>query len=112
MVIAISERSPRFARLIGRKNPVATLATLVLLSYAKLLQTIIASISGTVLKYPRINRTHDEVPDATIKYLGGKHTPLFIVAVVVLLLGTVYTVILFVWQWLLGSKLCQWINNT
>lgn len=115
MVIAISERSPRFARLIGRKDPVAALATLVLFSYTKLLQTIIASLSGTVLKYPGINHTHDEVvwlPDASIKYLSGKHIPLFIVAVVILLVGTMYTVILFLWQWLLGLKLCQWVNNT
>ena len=115
MVIVISERSQRFARLIGRKDPVATLATLVLLSYAKLLQTIIASLSGTVLRYPGINHTHDEIvwlPDATIKYLSGKHIPLFIVAVVILLAGTVYTAVIFLWQWLLGCKVCQWINNT
>ena len=53
MVIIVSERSERFTRLIGRKDPVATLATLVLLSYAKLLHTIIASLSGTVFEISR-----------------------------------------------------------
>ena len=34
LIIIVSEYSPRFATLIGRKDPVATLATLILLSYA------------------------------------------------------------------------------
>ena len=33
MVIIISEHSKKFARFIGRKNPVATLGTLILLSH-------------------------------------------------------------------------------
>ena len=39
--------------------------------------------------------------DATVKYLSGKHTPLFIAAVLILLIGLVYTALLFSWQWLL-----------
>lgn len=45
MVILVSEHSSEFARLIGRKNPVATLATLVLLSYTKLINALITSLS-------------------------------------------------------------------
>ena len=41
MVIIFSEISTRFAALIGKRNPVSTLATLILLSYAKFLHTII-----------------------------------------------------------------------
>lgn len=41
LVIIVSEQSARFACLIGRKNPVATLTTLILLSYTKLISTII-----------------------------------------------------------------------
>ena len=44
MVILISERSKQFSMLIGKKNPVATLATLILLSYAKLLHIIITAL--------------------------------------------------------------------
>ena len=108
LVILVSERSKTFCRLIGKKDPVATLATLVLFSYAKLLHTIIASLSGTALRYPRLNSTHDDVivwlPDASIKYLSAKHIPLFIVALLILLAGTAYTVMLFSWQWLLRFK--------
>ena len=42
MVFIISECSSNFARLIGRGNPVAALATMILLSYAKLFNVIIA----------------------------------------------------------------------
>jgi predicted outer membrane repeat protein len=109
LVILISDRSKRFSKLFEKKDPVATLATLLLFSYAKFLHTIIASLSGTVLKYPRIDGTHDNVivwlPDPMIKYPSGKHVPLFIVAILILLAGTVYTTILFSWQWLLRFKL-------
>ena len=108
VVILISERSRKFARLIGKKDPVATLATLVLFSYAKLLHAIIASLSGTVLKYPGTNGTRDDVavwlPDASIKYLSAKHIPLFIIAILILLAGIVYTLMLFFWQWFLRFK--------
>ena len=108
LVILISERSRRFCRLIGKKDPVATLATLVLFSYTKLLNTIIASLSGTVLKYPGINGTHDDrivwLPDASIRYLSAEHIPLFIVAILILLASTAYTVTLLCWQWLLRFK--------
>ena len=56
MVIVIRECSTKFARLIGRKNPVATLDTLILLSYSKLIQTIIAALSFTILEYPNGNK--------------------------------------------------------
>ena len=115
MVIIISKRSARFTRLIGRRDPVATLATLVLLSYTKLLHAIIASLSGTVLKYPELNHTREEVvwlPDASIKYLSGKHIPLFIVAVLILLAGIFYTTILFLWQWILQLKMFRWLSRT
>ena len=45
MIVFISECYSKFARLIGRKNPVATLATPILLSYEKILRTITAILS-------------------------------------------------------------------
>ena len=105
LVILISEKSRRFSKLIGKKDPVATLATLLLLSYAKLLHTIIASLSGTILKYSTQDNVVVWLPDATIKYLSAVHIPLFITAILVLLSGIAYTVVLFSWQWLLYFKL-------
>ena len=100
-VIFVSEYSTKFARLIGRKNPVATLATLVLLSYTRLIQTIIAGLSFSILEYP--DHSHELVwlPDGEVGYLTGKHIVLFMLSLGILLAGIVYTTLLFSWQWLL-----------
>ena len=117
IVIVISARSKRFSQLIGKKNPVATLATLILLSYAKFLHTIIAALSGVVLKYPGPNGGYKVrlwLPDATVEYLKGKHIALFIAAIMILLVGVLYTTLLFAWQWLVqfnGYKLFCWTRN-
>ena len=50
-IIIISDYSTKFAALFTGKNPIATMATLILLSYTKLLRTIIASLSSTTLQY-------------------------------------------------------------
>ena len=50
-LIYISRQSPRLTRLLG-SNPVAVLDTLFLLSYTKLLRTVITALSLTTLQYP------------------------------------------------------------
>ena len=52
LVIIISSYSTKFSNLIGMKDPVATLATLILLSYAKLLEICLKSLSVGILEYP------------------------------------------------------------
>ena len=52
--IYISHRSVTVTKLLG-SSPVAVLATLFLLSYAKILRTIIAVLSLTILHYPHKN---------------------------------------------------------
>ena len=55
------------------------------------------------------------IPDATVKYLSGKHIPLFIAAVLILLIGLVYTALLFSWQWLLHLpkwRIFKWTRNS
>lgn len=105
LVIFISETSPRFAKLIGKRNPVATLATLVLLSYAKLLHTIIASLSFAILEYPDSSRHLVWLPNASMRYLHGNHIVLFVIAIGILLVGLAYTISLFSWQWLLRYRI-------
>ena len=115
MIIFISERSTRFARLIGRGNPVATLSTLILLSYTKLLHNIITILSFTILTYPDGHQEVVWLPDATVHYLKGKHIPLFMACLCILALVIVYTSLLFSWQWLLrlqNKRYFQWVSNT
>ena len=104
VIIFTTERSTRFAKLLARKNPVATLATLVLLSYSKQLQTVIASLSYARLEYPDGSLQTVWLPDASVEYLKGKHIVLFTIAILILLVGGFYTILLFTWQWLLRHQ--------
>ena len=71
LIILVSHFSHRFANLLGN-NPVSVLATLILLSYTKILSTLIAAIICiTFLQYPDHNR-RVWLYDATIDYLSGK----------------------------------------
>ena len=98
IVIIISKYSQRFSNVIGKRDPVATLATLILISYSKLLSIAITILSLTTLEYPDGNRVLWK-PDATIQYLEiPKHVLLFIVALIILILGATYTNVLFYWQ--------------
>ena len=115
LLILVSHFSDRFAKLLGN-NPVSVLATLILLSYAKILRTIIVAINVTYLEYPKYNKW---VPvwlyDANINYLSGKHIPLFLVAICFFLfLFLPYTVLLLFGQWLQTVShlwLFAWINR-
>ena len=104
LIIQLCSRFDQFGQLIGKKDPVATLATLVLLSNAKLitlLQTIISTLLPVVLKFPDGSQQLLWLPDATVAYLSGKHAVLFITAILVILVGLIYTILLFFWQWIL-----------
>ena len=92
--------SGRVASIFGR-NPVAVLATLFLLSYAKLLRTVIAALSYTSLEYPNNSHIAVWLYDGNVRYLSGRHIPLFIAAVVCLIfLFVPYTMLLIFSQWL------------
>ena len=99
-IIIISDYSSKFAALFTGKNPIATLATLILLSYTKLLRTIIASLSFTTLQYSDGSHELVWLFDANVPYLTGKHIPLFIIALVIVIASIMYTFLLFSWQWL------------
>ena len=112
-IIVTSNFSLRFTKLLGN-NPVSVLATLILLSYTKILRTLIAVIYVTFLEYPTYNR-RVWLYDANIEYLVGKHIPLFLVAVFVFLfLFLPYTLLLLFGQWLQvisHLKLFSWVNS-
>ena len=114
-VILVSECSPKFAGLIGRKDPVSTLATLILLSYAKLLSVTITALSSATLDYPDGKQEIVWLPDGNVKYFQGKHIPLVLVALLIILIGLPYTILLFLWQWIVRAprwKIFKWTRNT
>ena len=95
----MSKYSIRVSKLMGN-NPVPVLATLFLLSYAKRLRIIISALSYTILY---TSEGHKAVwsADGTVDYLSPKHMIPFVVAVASLLfLWLLYTLILFLGQWL------------
>ena len=113
LIIRFSHFSHRFAKLLGN-NPVSVLATLILLSYTKILRTLIAAIQITYLKYPTYNRMV-WLYDANIDYLSSKHIPLLVAAVLVFfVLFLPYTLLLLFGQWLQAIshlRLFSWVKN-
>ena len=115
ITIIASRYFPSFARLIGRRDPVATLATLVLLSYAKMLTVIIKALSFAVLYYPDGSQETVWLADGNMKYCQGKHVALVIAALLIALAGIPYTFLLFCWQWVVRAskwKMFKWTRNT
>ena len=115
IVIVVSEYSPRFAGLIGKKDPISTLATLILLSYAKLLSITITALSSAVLDYPDGHQETVWLPDGNVPYFKGKHIPLALVAMLIIIIGLPYTILLFLWQWIVRASrrmIFKWTRNT
>ena len=78
-IVLLSKHSMTVSRLT-RDNTVPVLATLFLLSYAKLLRTTITAFSFTYLRYPDGTRLAVWMYDGNVPFVKGKHIALFIVA--------------------------------
>ena len=123
LVILSSRYSSWMTRKLG-SNPVAVLATLVLLSYNKILQTIITVFSPTRLMYYNSTCNNATVTptmhlkwlyDANISFLEGEHIPLFSIALLFLIFFLLpYTLLLVFGQCLQGKsnlKIFSWVNR-
>ena len=94
LIIYLSRHSKIVARIFGN-NSVPILATLILLSYAKLFRTVVSALTFTYLEFPDGSKTAVWSIDGNIQYLSPKHIPLFLVALGVLLfLWLPFTVLL------------------
>ena len=78
-----------------------TLPTLILLSYAKMLNTIIAILSFKVPTYPAGSQEKVWAFNATVKYLSGKHVVLFVAALFILQA---------IFKLVRNQKLCQFLE--
>lgn len=93
-IILISRWSSRIAKLCG-STAVPVLATLLLLSYTKLLRAVIISFSPTILRFPDGSSRTVWYYDGNVDFLQGKHIALFIGALVVLVFFLIpYTLLL------------------
>ena len=101
IVIITSSHYFTFAARLSGSNAVQVLATLFLISYAKMLRITIAVFSSTTLVYPDGHPRRVWLYDGNVDYLKGKHIPLFIAALILLIfLSIPYTIVLFSIQWL------------
>ena len=100
VIIIVSHYSTRATKIFGDKS-ISVLATLFLLSYAKLSRSIISIFSYTTLVYPDNITAKVWSYDGNLQYLSSKHIPMFLFALaVVLLLWLPYTAVLLSAQWL------------
>ena len=113
LIIVVGRFSQKFANLLGN-NPISVLATLILLSYAKLLHIFIIVVSFTYLEYEDYNKSV-WLYDANVDYFDGRHIPLFLVAVLVFVfLFLPYTLLLLFGQWLQAIshlRVFSWVNS-
>ena len=88
-IIIASHYSTRVSKLCG-KNIVQVLATLFLLSYAKLLRLIIDVVMFAKIDYPKGREKWVWHYDGNIEYMRGKHIPLFLVTLLLQLILIVF----------------------
>ena len=114
LMIIISHYSQRFTNVLG-SNPVSVLATLILLSYMKVLRTLISTSSFADLDYPNNSVRRVWLHDANVDYILGKHISLFLMALLFFLfLFLPYTFLLLFGQWLQAIshlRLFSWVNS-
>ena len=104
-IIFLANQSRRVAKILGN-NGVPVLATLFLLSYAKLFTTVIKAVSYTTLTTTQGDKLVWSV-DGNIDYLSPKHVPLFVAAVAALLfLWLPYTLLLLFGKYLHKINCC------
>lgn len=83
LIILSSRHSITVSKLIG-SNPIAVLATLLLMSYNKILKVIIDVFSSVDLDYPNNKRVTVWLKDGNLLYLSSKHLLLSIFILLVL----------------------------
>ena len=111
-IVYFSRKSRRISRLAGN-NSVKVLATLFLLSFGKLIRTVIAAGFFTNVKsYDGTVNISVWLLDANVHYLHGRHTLLFVVACLAGIVALLYALLLTFIQCLRrapNSRLCGWI---
>ena len=118
VVIAISQRSSKFARIVGKGNPVAVLATMILISYIKLLQAVIGSISLLYVQpaYGSMNIDPMKI-GPYIKNFSHRYTDvtkaLLAFVPLITLFALLFAALVFFWKWLIqyqNKTVFKWVR--
>ncbi len=110
LIILACHYSDKATKLFGN-NSVHVLATLFLLSYSKLLRTIITSLGVAILDYPGGTRVV-WLADGNLPYFGVRHSFLFIAAIIALVIFWLpYTVTILLVPWLRKCGNISWVNK-
>ena len=100
IIIIASHYSTKVSKAIPN-NALQVLATLFLLSYAKILRIVITVFSSTILIYPNGFKRRVWLYDGSIEFIRGRHIPLCIATLLLLILLSIpYTLSLVSIQWL------------
>ena len=114
LIIVTCRYSVTLSKLIGH-NPIAVLATLLLMSYNKVLKIMIDVYSFALLDYPQLNTKLVWLKDANVPFLGSKHLLLTVVTSLVLVfIFLPYTLLLLLGYKLYGfsgRKGLRWLNR-
>ena len=114
LLICVSRCSITLSKLTG-SNTVSVLATLFLLSYAKLLRAIIVAISATTLTDKDGNSKLHWLQDANLLYMDWPHTALCIIGVIGIVFYVLpFTLLVLLAPWLQGRsnhRLLRWVNR-
>ena len=116
LIIVATKYSSKLTRLLGNRA-VPVLNTLILLSYMKLLNTVVSALEFSILvyaKYPTPSTTSVIWSvDGNVTYFGFPHILLFLAGLVILLfLWLPYTLLLLLMQWLRKAshfRLLSWV---
>ena len=115
IIIIVSSHYSVLVSKLTRSNSVPVLATLLRLSYAKLLHTIIVTFSFTSLHSSNATKITVWLYDGNIPFLHGHHIPLFLFALLALVLLVLpYTALLllspYLQAWASYSRL-RWVTR-
>jgi len=100
VLFVVSHFSNTLTRLLSNRL-VPFMATVVFLSCSKLFRIMLTALSLTKLDYPDGSLDIVWLLDPSVVYLKGKHIPLFVVGVLIGVVGSMYTLLLFFGQWVL-----------
>ena len=114
IIIFVSQRSTLVTKCLGN-DPVAVLATLILLAYTKLLRAVLTVMSFTYIRGFDGFSVAVWLYDGNVRYMSGKHIALVLFALLIMLLLIIpYTVILLFAPYLQRiskNKVLFWIND-